>query len=360
MTATAFIASVHGALPRHSYPQEEITQAFARMCGPDGRRRELLEQFHSASKVRTRHLALPLEEYAELDGFGAANDAFIGAALELGERAVLGALEQAGLVPADVDLVMTTSVTGIAAPSIDARLVNRLGLRPDVKRLPVFGLGCVAGAAGLARVYDYLRAWPGHVAVLLSTEMCSLTLQRGDNSVPNLVASGLFGDAAAAVVAVGAERARDMRCAGPSVVATRSRFYPDTERVMGWDIGASGFRVVLSAGVPDLIERHLHDDVTAFLGEHRLTPADIASWVCHPGGPKVIEAIIGCLGLPAGALDRTWDSLRRHGNLSSASVLFVLRDTIEARQREPGQPGAPGLLMAMGPGFCSELVLLRW
>jgi alkylresorcinol/alkylpyrone synthase len=357
MTTRTTIAAVEGVLPPHQYPQDEITEAFATFCLPDGRRRALLRQLHEASQVRTRHLALPLEQYAKLDGFGAANDAFIETGVDLGERAVAGALARAGLGPADVDLLLTTSVTGIAAPSIDARLVNRLGLRTDVKRVPVFGLGCVAGAAGIGRLYDYLRAWPDQVAVLLAVELCSLTVQRDDPSVPNMVASGLFGDGAAAVVVVGAERAARLDLPGPGVVATRSRFYPDTEGVMGWDIGGSGFRIVLSAGVPTLVEEYLRDDVGSFLDEHGLVPADIATWVCHPGGPKVLDALARALEVPRAALQLTWDSLSRIGNLSSASVLHVLADTI--RLRRPAR-GAPGVLLAMGPGFCSELVLLRW
>jgi alkylresorcinol/alkylpyrone synthase len=351
------IAAVQGALPGHCYSQAEITEAFAGFCLPDGRRRALLNQFHTSSRVRTRHLALPLEQYAALDGFGAANNAFIETGLSLGDQAITGALKQAGLTVDDVDYLLTTSVTGIAAPSLDARLVNRLGLRPDVKRVPVFGLGCVAGAAGIARLYDYVTAWPDQVAVLLAVELCSLTVQRNDASLANLVGSGLFGDGAAAVVVVGAERAAAMDCQGPQVVATRSRFYPDTEGVMGWDIGGTGFRIVLSADVPSLVERYLREDVGGFLAEHGLTPAEIATWVCHPGGPKVLEALGRALDLPYSALELTWDSLARLGNLSSASVLHVLGDTLSTR-RPP--PGAPGVLLAMGPGFCSELVLLRW
>ncbi len=351
------VAAVHGALPPYAYSQRAITDTFLGMCATTRRERELMERFHAATGVHTRHLALPLESYAELDGFGDANDAFITTALDLGERAAREALAEAGLKPDDVDMVLSTSVTGLATPSIEARLAGRLGLRTDVKRVPVFGLGCVAGAAGIARLHDYLRAWPDQVALLLSVELCSLTVQRDDASVPNLVASGLFGDGAAAVVAVGDDRARELGCDGPEVVATRSRLYPDTERVMGWDIGGSGFRIVLAASVADVVEEHLGDDVGAFLAEHDLTAGRVPSWVCHPGGPKVIEAVQRALDLPADALALTRHSLAGVGNLSSASVLHVLRDTVEHR-RPP--PGTPGMLMAMGPGFCSELVLLRW
>lgn len=350
------IASVSAVVPPYHYPQETITTMFADLCGLTGRQRAVMERFHSARGVATRHLALPLDRYAELDGFGAANDVFIASALDLGERAIRQALDEAGLRPADVDLIVSTSVTGLATPSIDALLVDRIGLRPDVKRVPIFGLGCVAGAAGIARLHDYLLAWPDQVAVLLSVELCSLTVQRDDASVPNLVASGLFGDGASAVVAVGARR-RDVSVGGPSVRATRSRMYPDTRDVMGWGIGAEGFHVVLAASVADVVETHLADDVERFLDGHGLSLDSVDSWVSHPGGPKVIEAIQRTLKLPPEALELTWNSLRSVGNLSSSSVLHVLRDTIV--QRRP-DPDTTGLLLAMGPGFCSELVLLDW
>jgi alkylresorcinol/alkylpyrone synthase len=327
----------------------------ARTCLPEGADRRVLDRLHRGTTVRSRTMALPLEEYGRLDGFGAANDAFIATALDLGGSAVRGALRAAGLSPADVDLLVFTSVTGIATPSVDARLAGRLGLRPDVKRIPLFGLGCVGGAAGLARVHDHLLGRPGDVAVLLSVELCSLTFQRDDASMANLVAAGLFGDGAAAVVLVGAGRTD--AAPGPTVVDSRSHLYPDTGHVMGWDITNSGFKVVLDPSVPEVVRRHLPDDVGGFLGDHGLKPEDVTAWVCHPGGPKVLEAVQESLELPDEALDVTWRHLADVGNLSSSSVLHVLRDTLAVR-RPP--PGTPGLLLAMGPGFCCELVLLRW
>lgn len=204
-------------------------------------------------------------------------------------------------------------------------------------------------------MHDYLLGRPDHVAVLLSVELCSLTFQRDDASLANLVATGLFGDGAAAVVACGARRTGEAD--GPTIVDTRSRLYPDTGGIMGWDIKDSGFQVVLDPEIPDVVRRFLADDVQGFLGDHGLKPKDVTAWVCHPGGPKVLEAVTESLELPDGALDVTWRHLADVGNLSSSSVLHVLRDTLATR-RPP--TGTPGLLLAMGPGFACELVLLRW
>jgi alkylresorcinol/alkylpyrone synthase len=347
------IAAAHGVLAPYRHEQREITDMVARVCLPEGADRRVLDQLHENAGVRTRHMTLPLASYGELDGFGAANDTFIETAVDIGAQAVGGALNAAGLSPRDVDLILFTSVTGIAAPSVDATLVERLGLRQDIKRIPSFGLGCSAGAAGIARLHDYLRGWPDHVAVLLSVELCSLTFQRGDASPANLVATALFGDGAAAVVACGTQR----RAEGPTVVATRGRVYPGTAGVLGWRVTDTGFRIVLEPTIPDVVRKHLADDVRTFLADHGLRTKDVAAWVCHSGGPKVIEALAEALELPESALELTRRSLGEVGNLSSATVLHVLRDTL-AERRPP--PGTPGVLLAMGPGVSSELVLLRW
>jgi len=346
------IVAVGEAFPRNYYDQDTLLAAFRAHWSERHYNLDRLERLHRNVLVGGRHLALPMEEYAALDTFGKANDAWIRVALEVGGEAVTRALQSAGLTRDDVDTLLCTSVTGIATPSLDARLVNRLGLPSRVKRLPLFGLGCVAGAAGVARASDCVRAFPAEVAVLLSVELCSLTLQRDDLSIPNLISSGLFGDGAAAVVVVGSDHAAD----GPQVVATRSVFYPDTERVMGWDISERGFEIVLSADVPDMVRAHLRQDVDGFLSDHGLSRSDIAVWIAHPGGPKVLEAMSESLELPDGALDRAWRTLREKGNLSSTSVLLVLGEVLA----DPPIPGSYGMMTAMGPGFCSELVLLRW
>jgi len=351
------IASVGRALPEHRYDQADITAALQTMLDAPDELRRRIDVLHGRVRVGQRHLALPLEAYAGLATFGQANDAWIRCATELGERAIEDALARAGLGVEDVDAMIDVTVTGVVSPALDARLVNRMGLRTDLKRMPIFGLGCVAGVAGISRAVDYLRGHPDGVVVLLSVELCSLNLQKGDLSTAAMISTGLFGDGAAAVVLVGEERAKEHGCDGPEVLETASVFYRDTEEVMGWDISEDGFRIVLSEGVPRIAREKLGPDVRAFLARQGLAPDDVASWVCHPGGPKVLEAMRDSLELTDDDVALSWKVLAEQGNLSSASVLMVLREVFD--ERRPAR-GDLGLIVAMGPGFCSETVLVRW
>jgi alkylresorcinol/alkylpyrone synthase len=351
------IASVGRALPPNVHTQAEVLDKLRSFWGDDKRMLERLALLHANTGVTTRHFALPLEAYLDLRTFGDSNRAWFTQAMELGEAAVRDALERAHLVAGDIDAFFATTITGVTCPSLDARLMNKLPFRTDVKRVPIFGLGCVAGAAGIARAADYLRAFPDHAVLLLSVELCSLTFQKNDRSMAHMVATGLFGDGAAAVVMVGDKRAEKLGISGPRVEATRSVFYPGTEDIMGWDISEQGFRVLLSPRVPELARERLAVDVRQFLADHDLAPCDVARWVAHPGGPKVLQAIEQALELDAGALAVSWKVLAAAGNISSASVLLILRETLDAA---PPAPGSPGLLFAMGPAFGSEVVLLRW
>lgn len=394
------IVAVAPVLPDHAYPQAQIADELATILTADPARGTLLRRLHESCGIERRHLALPLEQYRRLGSFDETNALALSTGLDLAERAVRAALDAAGLHPHDVDHVMLTTVTAIGAPSLDALLVDRVGLRPDVTRLPSFGLGCAGGAAGLAHVHDHLAGHPDQVAVLVSVELCSLTLQRDDDSTANLVASGLFGDGAAAVVLAGAERTvphgaspavRRTWQRAPHVVGSRSVLYPGSADALGWQVGASGLRIVLSGGLADVVRTHVADDVKTLLTAHGAVPDDVGTWLVHPGGPKILDAVQDALDLPREALHRSWAQLARSGNLSSSSVLHVLADELRARDAagttttrptnateatgpmdtaradEPMKDSAAaahagpfGVVAAFGPGVGEELVALRW
>jgi alkylresorcinol/alkylpyrone synthase len=347
------IAAVASALPSHRYHQSAITAALEQHWRGRLEKPALLDRFHSRAGVQYRHLAFPLERYPGFCTWGQSNAAWLEVAEALGERAIDDACRRAGLTPHELDALIVVSITGVASPSLDARLINRMDLRSDIKRTPIFGLGCVGGAVGMTRAADHTRAHPGQSAAILAVEICSLTLQHDDLSVANLIASGLFADGAAAAIVTSSERPDG----GPEILATRSVFYPGSEHIMGWKISEQGFEIVLSAELPDLIRRRLAGDIDAFLGSQGLTRNEIGSWIIHTGGPRVLEAIQDALGLSSRDLEPSWNSLRRCGNLSSASILLVLENVM--LDRRPSR-GTLGLLLALGPGFCSELLLLRW
>jgi alkylresorcinol/alkylpyrone synthase len=352
------IASVGSAFPPHQYTQTQISEALlARWEGKLAEPR-LLTRLHANCGVNTRYTVLPLESYPALVGFKATNDEWITAAVELSRTAIDRALTPLGLTPADISAIFFATVTGIASPTIDARVINHMPFPVHVKRTPIFGLGCVAGAAGIARASDYLRAFPSQFALLLSVELCSLTWQDDDQSIANLISTGLFGDGCAAVVLAGDDAAIPHQpTPRPTILATQSTFYRHTEHIMGWDIRDTGFRIVLSPDVPKVVLDNLRGDVDRFLAEQHLQLSDISSWIFHSGGPKVLEATAKALDLEKDALALSWKSLAEVGNLSATSVLCVLEDTLK---HHPGKPGAYSILAAMGPAFCLELVLLKW
>jgi alkylresorcinol/alkylpyrone synthase len=343
------IAATQLSFPDHHHTQAEITEAL--IAAMPGCEPAMMRRIHQATGVSQRSIAMPLENYARITDFTETNNLWMEESLRLATEAGKAALDEAGLLPSDVDVLLFISVTGISAPSLDARLITTLGLRPDVKRLPSFGLGCVAGAAGIARMDDLLSG-SNQTGLLIAAELCSLTVQRDDLSAANMVATGLFGDGVAAIVMTSSD-ANDL---APHVVDSSSIVIPDTTDVLGWDVGSFGFRIVLSASLSDLVEANIANQVDQLLERNDLSRGDVTTWIAHTGGPKVIRAIESALTLDSDALRHTHHSLAERGNLSSVSVLDALRRTLD----EPHKSGEIGVLMGMGPGFSSECVLLRW
>ena len=361
------LVSVATALPDHVATQADARALAARMFaeGLDPEDRRLIGVFDS-SGIETRHFCMPLDWYAEVRSFGEMNARYLEHALALASRASLRALERAGLGPADVDHVVFVSSTGLSTPSVDARLANVVGFRSDVRRTPIWGLGCAGGAAGIARARDFALADPGARVLLVALELCSLTFQRRDLDRRNLVAAALFADgAAAAVIAGAASPARATNGNGVTnggavhsleLVASRSMLWPDTLDVMGWDVDERGLHVIFSRDIPTIVRDWVRPNLDEFLASNGMSLAQLTHVVAHPGGPKVLAAYGEALGLPPEAFRHAREVLRACGNMSSPTCLFVLERALAAGDIRAGDTA---VLAALGPGFSSELVLMR-
>lgn len=336
--------------PPHRIPQAEVReaarQAFPRMAARAG----MLGVFDNA-QIETRSFSRPLEWYTHERGFGEKNAVFVREARALGERLAREALERAELAPGDIDAVVVVNTSGISAPSLDAYLIETLGLNRHAARLPVWGLGCAGGAAGLARAADLVRA--GFRRVLyVAVEFCSLTLIKGDESKSNFVGTALFSDGGAALVVT----APDVP-GPPPLLALHggySTLIEDSEDIMGWDVIDSGLKVRFSRDIPTLVRSMMQENVAQALASRGWSRDDVRAFVVHPGGVKVLAAYEEALGLPEGALDASRRVLSAHGNMSSVTVLFVLEEVLR------DQPLGRGLLSAMGPGFSAEHVLIEF
>jgi alkylresorcinol/alkylpyrone synthase len=353
------LESLATALPPHSYLQRDIKPFAASMFLPglatvDHR---LMAVFDTAG-IERRHFCMPLEWYATKREFAESNAQYVVHATDLAERAATAALEQAGLEPADIDQLIFVSTTGISTPSIEARLMNRIPFRPDLRRVPVWGLGCAGGTAGLALARSLALGAPESRVLLIALELCSLTFQRADLDRRNLVAASLFADGAAAAVIRGAQAKPAPRALAPALelVAAQNTLWPETLDVMGWEIDASGLHVVFSRDIPTIVRDRVRPHVEAFLGTHGLDCSRIDHLLAHPGGPRVIAALAEALELPMARLERSREVLEQCGNMSSPTCLFVIERAWKGGDLEPGHYA---LVSALGPGFASELVLLR-
>jgi alkylresorcinol/alkylpyrone synthase len=349
--AAATLAATATALPPHRIGRDEVKTWLERVFPLEGARLEAMLAVVDHSQVKQRWCIHPIEEIVRPRALEELNREYARHAVQLGRQVAGECLDRAGMRAADVDLLVTVSCTGVMIPSLDAHLANDLGFRADVRRLPITELGCAAGAAALARAADFLRAWPGATALVVAVELPSLTFQRGDTSQANLISSILFGDGAAAALVTGRE------AAGPRIAASESFLFPRTLGAMGFDLASDGFHIVLSRDVPELVRAEVRGLVDRFLAREGLRRDELAAWILHPGGQKLLAFMEEELGLAAGDTACSWHVLREYGNQSSASVLFVLHEWL-ARRTAP--PGAHGVLAAFGPGFSAELLLLSW
>jgi alkylresorcinol/alkylpyrone synthase len=354
------------ALPPHRIAQEDAKDfaaaLFSTALGPEQRR--LLEVF-DRSGLESRQVCMPLDWYGARHDFAESNALYVEHGLALACEAARRALANAGLAPADVDHVLFVSSTGIATPSLDARMANQLGFREDVRRTPIWGLGCAGGAAGLSRTRDFALADPRARVLLVALELCSLTFQHGDLDRRNLVAASLFSDGAAAAVVVGAD-APTQSNGTPGGVATRgaslellasgSTLWRDSLDVMGWTVDQHGLHVVFSRDIPTIVRDWVRPSLDRFLAGLGLDLDAIQHVIAHPGGPKVLGAYAETLGVPPETFRHARDVLRTCGNMSSPTCLFVLERTLASGDLAPGDLG---VVAALGPGFSSEYVLVR-
>lgn len=354
MNSTAFrlpaprLVSLATAVPDFALPQDEVARRAGELFAPMVSDFSRLTPIYRNAEIENRHSCVPIDWYTQKHSFSDRNRLFLDNAVALLADAGAKALEQAALTAEDIDVVITICSSGIATPSLDARLIGLLGLRPDVQRLPVFGLGCAGGVLGLSRAAAMARAQPDAHVLLLAVELCGLTFRAQDRSKSNIVATALFGDGAAAAVL----SCRDDYAGRPRLGAGGEHTWPDSLDVMGWDVTDDGLKVLFSGNIPELVRHDLGPVIERFLDANGLTQTDIDGYLCHPGGAKVLDALEECFGLQTGSMRHARAVLRDHGNMSSVTVLFVL-----AAAMADGMKGRH-LLTALGPGFTAAMQMI--
>lgn len=344
--------SVATALPPYRIEQAEMKEFARRMFSDSGRDIERLMPVFDNSGVQARHFCVPLEWLDEVHSFPEKNALYVKHALELSDGAARGSMVRAGAAPEDIGAIFFFSTSGISTPSLDSKLIFSLGLSEHTRRVPIWGLGCAAGAAGLARAADHARLHPEKLVLLVGAEFSSLTGQRDDLSKSNLISASLFGDGAAAVIL-----GPGGGSGGPELVGDYSTVWSGTEDVMGWELVEGGLKVKLSRSVPDIVLERMRDNVEAACETNGITFDELRHFVLHPGGAKVLDAFEEVLRLPAGGLANSRGVLRECGNMSSVTVLFILERLLQSGDYGSGEPG---ILSAMGPGFSAEHVLFRF
>ena len=345
------IAATATALPPHVITRDDVKYYMGRVFDIAERRLDAMMSIVDNAQVLKRHVIFPIDYTVEPRTLQKTNDEYMEFAIKLGQEAAEKSLARAGLRPDDIDLIITVSCTGFMIPSLDAHLINRMGFRSNVVRMPFTELGCAAGAMALGRAADFLKARPGGNVLIIAVELPSLTFQRKDISQANLISSILFGDGAAAVVVRGEE------APGPKILVSETYTFPDSLGAMGFDLRDSGFHILLAKDVPEMIGAKIRDLVDDFLQRHGKKQDDIKGWILHPGGARLLGNVEIALGLTKCQTQPSWDVLANVGNLSSATILFILQEWLEKR---PLNPGEHAFAAAFGPGFSAEFLLLQW
>ncbi len=351
------ILAVGTAVPLYLIKQEEAKLFARRMFSDSFKQIDRYLPIFENGAIRCRYLSKPQSWYKREHDFVEKNNAYVGTAISLGEQAIRRCLGKLEMAAEEIDHFVFVSTTGFSTPSIDAYLINRLSMKRDVKRTPIWGLGCAGGVAGLARACEYARANPSEKVLLLAVECCSLTFCSSDRSKSNLVATSLFSDGAAAVL-IGGENMvlSDKNRISPKIIHTQSYLWPHSEDVMGWEFTNEGMKVIFSRSIPDLVHTEMMPAIKYFLEKTGLDLTQITHFIMHPGGKKVLDAYHQSLQIPAARLDLSYQVLQNYGNMSSATILFVLEKELERNHAS----GSYGLMAALGPGFSLELSLLRW
>lgn len=347
----ATIVATATAVPPHRITRDDVKAYLGKVFPLVGARLDAMLAVVDHSQIRQRYCIHSVDEIIQPRTLARISRDYQEHAIALGRRVAADCLARARFRAEEIDLIVTVSCTGVMIPSLDAHLVNDLGFRSDVRRLPITELGCAAGAAAVARAWEFLRAFPEGNVLLVAVELPSLTFQKGDLSQANLISSILFGDGAAAALVTG------RRATGATILDATTYLFPRSIDAMGFDLMDDGFHIVLSRDVPDMIRQRIADLVAGFLARQGLSLEDISAFVLHPGGQKLLQHIEEELGLPRDGTQPSWNVLAEYGNLSSASVLFVLHEWMTKRTVEAGRYG---LMAAFGPGFSAEQVLLRW
>jgi alkylresorcinol/alkylpyrone synthase len=353
------ILKVETAIPPFCIKQEDVAGFAENLFSENFRDIKRLLPVFQNGEIESRHFVHDIDWFKNPKSFQERNDSFIEKSVELGAEAIRKCIENSHSVTyGDIDAIFTICTTGLATPSIEARIMNHLPFPDHVKRIPIWGLGCAGGASGLSRAYEYCLAFQKANVLILTIELCSLTFQHGDRSKSNLIGTSLFADGVACSLMCGDNSPAliGVETPLPAIFATQSTTMKNSLDVMGWDIKDDGLFVVFSKDIPTIIEDWLKPNVEKFLSAYELSLKDISHFVAHPGGKKVIEAYQTALDLKHSLLDSSRDILRRFGNMSSATIQYVLKEHLDKNI----QSGEIGLGVALGPGFSSELLLMRW